>query len=768
MFLSFLSPSKNTSKKTSSVVPEAIYAHSQFSNTCGGYRLCNGQTIYGTTTQSIEGENNRPVYWNSESNLYIVYSGDATGYGEEYKHLWIFTEEPHNPLSSIYGKSKESDPESQSPVGVAFCDGLVSKIEPINIDIGAKTAKNATNNISNKDHTDSRFTDKDFPPEIQSINGTPGTYCNKEGQNDHAKYDRKDVHWFRATELNLNSKPKLFDGIEPADIMQGSLGDCWLLAALAGIAEYPTFIKDKIFVAGPSGDDRNGVSEDGKYVLRLFDFHNVRFVNVEIDDWIPCRPRKWYEKVASTLFTTPNGNELYVLLLEKAFAKFYGGYNHLSRGNSLVAWMILTGCSEGYGWNFNSQEDGLSHRSVVDDADLGYFSSASAGDDEIDRDKLTNSDRKKSCYFYILPETKSQEEFFEYIKTCVKRYAFLVAAGIDRVGEEYKRKDGLVEGHAFSVLDVAETKLKSGNSVRLIQIRNPWGNDMEWRGKYGDEDKRSWNNLDEDDLKSKNIKGGPFGGDTHDGVFWMEFSEFFKIFDKLEVCCDNMESLSKGGPLNKEISTDFTRQEQFSRKNHKRDLRDTEIPKSCIYCKNNIKPGVDLVCDLGYYALPQDFFHPHCFVCTNCNLEVEGNPDCHPITNALLCRRDICKPLCYVCDKELRLSDEAFAIIRDECALHLNCRACKFCRKADLGSCYTFEDINGKSTIFCCVKCYENDDNRQNLEEIKKKSGVNKEEYDEGKIEKKKKELEKVRKEFMEQMTGLKRDVDYFMKSKPL
>jgi hypothetical protein len=36
---------------------------------------------------------------------------------------------------------------------------------------------------------------------------------------------------------------------------------------------------------------------------------------------------------------------------------------------------------------------------------------------------------------------------------------------------------GIVQGHAYSVLDVFEL-----DGVKLLQLRNPWGDEVEWRG----------------------------------------------------------------------------------------------------------------------------------------------------------------------------------------------------------------------------------------------------------------------------------------------
>lgn len=50
---------------------------------------------------------------------------------------------------------------------------------------------------------------------------------------------------------------KLFDTIEPSDVCQGALGNCWLLAAISGVAEFPNFLDQITF------QSNNKVENDG-------------------------------------------------------------------------------------------------------------------------------------------------------------------------------------------------------------------------------------------------------------------------------------------------------------------------------------------------------------------------------------------------------------------------------------------------------------------------------------------------------------------------
>ena len=60
------------------------------------------------------------------------------------------------------------------------------------------------------------------------------------------------------------------------------------------------------------------------------------WTNIVVDDYFPCFNN-------TTAFSRANGDELWVLLLEKAYAKAYGSYEIIEGGNPAFALRDLTG-----------------------------------------------------------------------------------------------------------------------------------------------------------------------------------------------------------------------------------------------------------------------------------------------------------------------------------------------------------------------------------------------------------------------------------------
>ena len=77
---------------------------------------------------------------------------------------------------------------------------------------------------------------------------------------------------------------------------------------------------------------------------------------------------------------------------------------------------------------------------------------------------------------------------------------------------------GLEPNHAYSILDVRQLNFRKG-SWKLLRLRNPWRK-YSWKGNWSDQD-LIWKSSPE--LKAELQ---PLGAD--EGIFWIEFEDFFK------------------------------------------------------------------------------------------------------------------------------------------------------------------------------------------------------------------------------------------------
>ena len=109
-------------------------------------------------------------------------------------------------------------------------------------------------------------------------------------------------------------------GIDPNDISQGELGDCYFLATCSSVAEDPDRVKD-LFIT-------QEFNVAGIYLLKLW--VNGIETPVIIDDHVPT----WYDKPA---FSLAKSGDLWVCLIEKAWAKLLGSYGSCISGHPIWA-----------------------------------------------------------------------------------------------------------------------------------------------------------------------------------------------------------------------------------------------------------------------------------------------------------------------------------------------------------------------------------------------------------------------------------------------
>eukprot|EP00761_Pharyngomonas_kirbyi_P011973 gb/GECH01011999.1/.p1 GENE.gb/GECH01011999.1/~~gb/GECH01011999.1/.p1 ORF type:complete len:575 (+),score=114.10 gb/GECH01011999.1/:1-1725(+) len=264
--------------------------------------------------------------------------------------------------------------------------------------------------------------------------------------------------WRRPSQWSSNSR--LFKkGVECSDVEQGALGDCWLLAACSTVATHPRVL-ERVFV--------HSDLENGEHTVRLY--WNGAWHEVTVDDLIPCNP-----KGQPAFGHNADPDECWVVILEKAVAKLLGTYQALHGGYYEVGLQLLTG--------------GRPERLYMNNADGREDKNVWRPDQLWDR-------------------------LLQYHEEDV-----LMGCSISSGREEKNRDAGVVAGHAYSLLDIRETR----DGHCLLKLRNPWGM-FEWRGAFSDRDTRRWTSSL---LKELDYKRGD------DGVFWMEFRDFKRIYDKV-------------------------------------------------------------------------------------------------------------------------------------------------------------------------------------------------------------------------------------------
>uniref|UniRef100_A0A7S0M852 Calpain catalytic domain-containing protein n=1 Tax=Cryptomonas curvata TaxID=233186 RepID=A0A7S0M852_9CRYP len=314
-----------------------------------------------------------------------------------------------------------------------------------------------------------KFSDPHFPADNSSLFADPANAFANEGAEQTFRKDQdpflagvSGIQWKRPAEIgNPNATPVVFSGsISPDDVAQGRLGNCYYLAAISSCAD---------------GDDdvllKDLIIEDGiaQGVFGVKFFINGRWTTVVVDDQFPCTQSRgrWNPIFASPRVNAEdakNEKELWAMVFEKAWAKLHLSYEATAGGFTDDAHNYLTAgvCSVvPLGSNVEAE-----WQSVVE---------------------LARPDN------------------FAFLSTAVRQ-------GMD--------KNGLIGGHAYSILAVTDSR-----AGRLVQVRNPWGS-SEWTGDYSRTSPK-W---------TAELKSELGENMAEDGSFWMTWTDFYKHFETVDVC----------------------------------------------------------------------------------------------------------------------------------------------------------------------------------------------------------------------------------------
>ncbi|KAG6448478.1 hypothetical protein O3G_MSEX005537 [Manduca sexta] len=318
------------------------------------------------------------------------------------------------------------------------------------------------------------YVDSSFPASCKSL------YYSGSGEGAAAR-------WLRPHQIHLEPDHRLpwlvFRDPRPSDISQGVLGNCWLLSALAVLAERSALVRGVVLRADP---------RLGAYQLRLC--KDGRWLTVTLDDLLPAN------KKGHLVYSQAKRKQLWVPLIEKAVAKLHGCYEALVSGRAIEGLCTLTGAP---------------CESVSLQAGGAGGAGGGAPLEPLDRDLV---------WAQLL---SSRQACFLMGASC--------GGGNMKVDEEEYQRLGLRPRHAYSVLDVVEIPCSSasggGAPTRLLRLRNPWGH-YTWRGAWAHACPR-WS---EESRRAVRAQVGCSDADRDQGVFWISFEDVLKYFDCIDIC----------------------------------------------------------------------------------------------------------------------------------------------------------------------------------------------------------------------------------------
>ncbi|KAL4660152.1 calpain-10-like isoform X1 [Arapaima gigas] len=279
------------------------------------------------------------------------------------------------------------------------------------------------------------------------------------------------VTWKRPQEI-CKSPILIPDNLEEGHAKQGLLGDCWFLCACTILLKNKHLMNKVVLPHGQPLWGERGYQGSFRFIFWQFG----RWVDVQVDDQLPCLD----DRLCFSRCHNPSA--FWVALLEKAYAKLHGSYEHLWAGQVAEALVDLTG--------------GLAER----------WSLSNSINIEEQHGAMDKGRRR-----FDLKSLQAVKDL-----CAVSGSVYNALGGASQLGQY----------HALSVTEWMEVRTKGGEEVCLLRVRNPWGR-RSWGGTWRQSGER-WKQLEPTSARD-------LLGRTQEGEFWMEETEFVEEFDEVTV-----------------------------------------------------------------------------------------------------------------------------------------------------------------------------------------------------------------------------------------
>lgn len=348
------------------------------------------------------------------------------------------------------------------------------------------------------------YKDSAFMPTLNSLLGINLEKSDSDIEDELERFE--DIEWSHADQIMHISKGIISaNQFSPGDIVQGKLGDCYFLSALSSIAVYPKIVAELFYFVDIEklqeqillGQEINFNNEEeiSSYIIELkvgdshdlceeiillnnfykkyFDKLQMYFVKLRIHgEWTYLSLDPFFPTLQSQLiFATSASNDLWVPIIEKAWAKVLGGYYKTPLGSPAEGLLSLS--------NF-------------------------------------------PCTVCTHKNFEKSSELWRALPPPVNKSEFVLSSIIQLKGKKSTMYSnlGLITNHCYGVLGYYEV-INSRKTYRLILLRNPHGT-QNYSGMFGDSDS-IWASKELKEKVGFNIKDN--------GSFFMCFEDYFKLFD---------------------------------------------------------------------------------------------------------------------------------------------------------------------------------------------------------------------------------------------